>query len=210
MGEVMTTIWLISHITLWVVVALLSVLVILLARQMGLIYRRLGSAPARMENDGPAIGEAMPEMIVQTLDGETKIIGGNNLINRLLVFVSVGCPACNLVAPAVRAVSKKERSVLETLVVSLSADQLAVRDFVKRNKLLEVPCIISSELALQYKIHGPPYGVLLDRHGVVRAKALINNLDHVESLINAVEMGYATSAEYISAINSPDPALATE
>jgi len=206
----MTTIWLISHITLWVVVALLSVLVILLTRQMGLIYRRLGPAPARMENDGPAIGDSLPEIIVQTLDGETKIIGGDNLIARLLVFVSVGCPACNLLAPAIRTVAKKERSALETLMISLSTDERAVRDFVKRNKLLEVPCIISSEIALQYKVHGPPYGVLLDRHGVVKAKGLINNLDHVESLINAAEMGYATSTAYISAINSSDPALAID
>lgn len=207
----MTTIWLISHITLWLVVTLLSVLVILLARQMGLIYRRLGSAPARTENDGPAIGDSVPELIVQTLDGETKIIGGaDNLIARLLVFVSVGCPACNLLAPAIRVVSKKERSVLETLIISLSTDELAVRDFRKRNKLLGVPCIISSELALQYKVHGPPYGVLLDRHGVVKAKGLINNLDHVESLINAAEMGYATSTAYMSAINSSDPALAID
>lgn len=206
----MTTIWLISHVALWLVVALLSVLVILLARQMGLIYRRLGSAPARMENDGPAIGESVPEMTVRTLAGETKIIGGSNLISRLLVFVSVGCPACNLVAPAVRAVSKKERSALETLIVSISADERAVRDFVKRNKLLEVPCIISNELAKRYAIHGPPYGVLLDRDGVVRAKGLINNLDHIESLINAAEIGYASSTAYISAINSSDPALAMD
>ena len=206
----MTTIWLISHAALWLVVALLSVLVILLARQMGLIYRRLGSAPARMENDGPAIGESVPEMTVRTLAGETKIIGGSNLISRLLVFVSVGCPACNLVAPAVRAVSKKERSALETLIVSISADERAVRDFVKRNKLLEVPCIISNELAKRYEIHGPPYGVLLDRDGVVRAKGLINNLDHIESLINAAEIGYASSTAYISAINSSDPALAMD
>lgn len=206
----MTTIWLISHVALWLVVALLSVLVILLARQMGLIYRRLGSAPARMENDGPAIGESVPEMTVRTLAGETKIIGGSNLISRLLVFVSVGCPACNLVAPAVRAVSKKERSALETLIVSISADERAVRDFVKRNKLLEVPCIISNELAKRYEIHGPPYGVLLDRDGVVRAKGLVNNLDHIESLINAAEIGYASSTAYISAINSSDPALAMD
>jgi|SRR5687768_9505713 len=206
----MTTIWLISHAALWLVVALLSVLVILLARQMGLIYRRLGSAPARMENDGPAIGESVPEMTVRTLAGETKIIGGSNLISRLLVFVSVGCPACNLVAPAVRAVSKKERSALETLIVSISADERAVRDFVKRNKLLEVPCIISNELAKRYEIHGPPYGVLLDRDGVVRAKGLINNMDHIESLINAAEIGYASSTAYISAINSSDPALAMD
>ena len=203
-------IWLISYAALWLVVALLSVLVILLARQMGLIYRRLGSAPARMENDGPAIGESVPEMTVQTLDGETKIIGGSNLISRLLVFVSVGCPACNLVAPAVRAVSKKERSALETLIVSISADERAVRDFVKRNKLLEVPCIVSNELAKRYEIHGPPYGVLLDRDGVVRAKGLINNLDHIESLINAAEIGYASSTAYISAINSSHPALAMD
>ncbi|HZI86780.1 MAG TPA: thioredoxin-like domain-containing protein [Pyrinomonadaceae bacterium] len=206
----MTTIWLISHAVLWLVVGLLSVLVILLARQMGLIYRRLGSAPARMENDGPAIGESVPEMTVRTLAGETKIIGGSNLISRLLVFVSVGCPACNLVAPAVRAVSKKERSALETLIVSISADERAVRDFVKRNKLLEVPCIISNELAKRYEIHGPPYGVLLDRDGVVRAKGLINNMDHIESLINAAEIGYASSTAYISAINSSDPALAMD
>jgi methylamine dehydrogenase accessory protein MauD len=207
----MTTIWLISHLALWLVVALLSVLVILLARQMGLIYRRLGSAPARMENDGPAIGESLPEMIVQTLDGETRVIGGGDgLIGRLLVFVSVGCPACNLLAPAIRAVSKKERSVLETLMVSISTDEHAVRDFMKRNKLLDVPCIISSELVSRYKIHGPPYGVLLDRQGVVRAKGLINNLDHVESLINAAEMGYPSSTAYITAINRSDPALAMD
>lgn len=207
----MNSFWLASYIALWVIVALLTLVVVLLARQLGLIYRRLGAAPARMENDGPVVGELAPEVHVQTLEGKEATIGGIDHTKTLLVFLSVGCPSCNRLAPAIRSVWKRECNEVETLIVSLSNNETAVRDFLNRNNLHDVPCVISNDLVQQYNINSPPYGVLLDENGVVRAKGVVNNLDHIESLLNAAEIGHPTVSAYLNHLSrSPDHALAIE
>jgi hypothetical protein len=47
--------------------------------------------------------------------------------------------------------------------------------------------------------------VLIDEAGVVRAKGLINTREHLESLIQAKEMGVASIQEYLHKHTGSDP-----
>jgi methylamine dehydrogenase accessory protein MauD len=51
---------------------------------------------------------------------------------------------------------------------------------------------------MTYRIGRLPYAVLLDDRGIVRAKGLVNTMEHLESLVVAYEMGVASIQEYMS------------
>src|ERR1700752_28420 len=198
----MDTIWLVSYFVLWLIVILLTLATILLARQVSLLYRRLGPAPARMENEGPDVDKVPGPVAALTLVGLPVTIGGLRDIPQLLVFVSANCLTCEALTPAIRTVWKRENDIVEILTVCMTPDEALARTFIKRNKLYEVPCIATGELGHQYRIQNPPYGVLLNREGVVITKGVVNNLDHIESLLSAAETGHASAQSYFQTFSS--------
>lgn len=198
----MNTIWLVSYLLLWLIVILLTLATVLLARQVSLLYRRLGPAPARMENEGPDVGTMPDPVAALTLDGLRVDAGGRRDKPQLLVFVSTNCLTCDALTPAIRTIWKKERDNVEILTVCMTPDESLARTFIKRNKLYEVPCIATGELGRQYRIQNPPYGVLLNRDGLVITKGVVNNLDHIESLLSAVETGHASVQSYFQTFST--------
>src|SRR3954449_3593645 len=63
-----------SYIAIWVIVALLALATAALARQIGLLYRRLPQAGARMGNIGPNLGETTKPFVAQDVNGQTIYI----------------------------------------------------------------------------------------------------------------------------------------
>jgi methylamine dehydrogenase accessory protein MauD len=51
---------------------------------------------------------------------------------------------------------------------------------------------------MTYRVGKLPYAVLIDETGVVRAKGLINTREHLESLIQAKEMGVASIQQFLA------------
>jgi methylamine dehydrogenase accessory protein MauD len=186
----MDGIWLVSYFALWMVVTLLLLSILVLARQVGLINRRLPAARARMENAGPKIGEQAPEVESVDLYGREVTLGSKRGKQTLLVFISAACASCDELAPAIRSISKSERENLEVLLVSVGGDESANRSFVARHKLREIPYVVSQNLNLLYNVAAPPYAILIDEYRVVLAKGVVNHLEHLESLINAGESGF--------------------
>ena len=200
----MDTIWLISYLVLWSIVILMALAVILLARQVSLLYRRLGAPPARMENEGPDIGTVPEPSEALSLDGARIDVGGPRRRAQLLVFVSTNCTTCDALTPAIRTVWRRERHNVDVLTVCMTPDESLARSFINRNKLHEVPCIVAGGLSKQYQIFSPPYGVLLNAEGSVAAKGVVNHLDHLESLLHAGETGHPTVESYIQALNTDE------
>lgn len=198
----MDTLWLVSYFVLWLFVILLTLAVVLLARQVSLLYRRLGSPPARMENEGLDIGTVPEPVEAFTLDGARVAVGGLRERLQLLVFVSTNCVTCDKLTPAIRTAWKKERHKVDILTVCMTLDESWARSFLRRNKLNEVPCILDGELSQQYRIFNPPYAVLLNREGVVAAKGVVNHLDHVESLLLAGETGHPSVEAYFQTLSN--------
>src|SRR5580765_6501290 len=91
-----TTALLVSNVVLWVLVVVLTGIVAVLVRQVGVLYERVAPAGALMVARGPAVGDAAPEITAQSLDGTTHAIGGARPDGRstLLFFLSPTCPVC--------------------------------------------------------------------------------------------------------------------
>jgi len=168
----------------------LLLLVIVLVRQVGLLQRRFAPTGARMINSGPEVGDQAPDVEGIDLQNQKFKIGGARAKQLLLMFVSPTCKSCAKLIPALKTLQKSERKTLDIMLVTLTNDEASNREFVIRLAIENIPYIISSDIGLQYRIFASPYGVLLDREGKVQAKGIVNNLEHLESLLNAADMGH--------------------
>ena len=189
----------ISNIVLWVLVVALAAVVLALTRQLGVLHERIAPAGALMLNRGLTVGEPAPVIEVTDLEGRAFRIGAPRSDGRstLLLFVSPTCPVCKTLLPAVLSSRKDERGWLDVLLAS-DGDLTQQRDFVRRERLEVVPYIVSGALGLAYQVGRLPFGALLDEHGIVRARGLVNSREHLESLFEAKRLGVASLQEYFS------------
>jgi methylamine dehydrogenase accessory protein MauD len=192
----MDGIWMISHFSLWLIVILLFLAVCVLVRQIGLIHRRLGPAQARVENAGLQIGELAPELEAISWDGKEVSLGSKRRKPSLIVFITPTCTSCNELAPAIRSVWKSERKTLEVIIVSVGGSESASRDYIKRHKLHDIPFIISDDVSKKYNVTSPPYALLIDERSFVLTKGVINHLEHLESLLNVIDLRDSTVHPY--------------
>lgn len=198
----MDGIWLISYFMLWFVVIFLLLAVGVLGRQVGLLHRRLGPSNARMTNTGPQIGEQAPVLRATDLMGREVTLASDRGRQTLLVFISASCPACSELMPSLRSVWRSERNSLEVILVSLKGDEKANRDFILSHKLEDIPYIVSREIGNLYEVLTSPYGLLIDHSGTVRAKGVINHLEHLESLLDAAQLGFPSMESWVQARQS--------
>lgn len=186
----MTGIWLLSYLALWALTVMLLVIVLVLARQIGLLHTRIPPVGARMGNPGPAVGETVPQASGVAIDGRRVSIGGKRPRQTLLVFVTPTCESCHHLAPSLRSIARSERSRLETILVCPRGEAAEAERFVRQLKLESLPLILSSELAELYRVATTPYALLVDEAGVLSAKGLVNHIEHLESLLTALDMGH--------------------
>ena len=154
----MTGWWAFAFVVLWLLVVVLCIVVVALARQVGTLHLRLGPRGAlEIDDEGPPIGEPLPSMSAASAGGSPVVLGGAGR-PRLVLFASATCVVCREVAPGIPAAAAAGR--LDPVVVHDPAAERA----------LDVP--------------GNPFVVVLDEHGVVRAKGTVNNLEQVEGLVD--------------------------
>jgi methylamine dehydrogenase accessory protein MauD len=91
------------------------------------------------------------------------------------------------------------------LVFTSDGDEPAQKEFMERYRLDSFPMVLSSELGMTYRVSKLPYAVLIDEEGRVRAKGLVNTREHLESIIQAKQMGIASIQDYLRARHSAEP-----
>ncbi|MEJ5232706.1 MAG: methylamine dehydrogenase accessory protein MauD [Geminicoccaceae bacterium] len=189
---------LLSHLVLWVVVAVLSVVVLALARQVGVLHERVAPLGAMATQTAVEIGEKAPEFDLLDLEGRKLHIGGARADGRgqLLLFVSPICPMCKKLMGAVRSFARRERQAVE-LVLLGDGEREAHRAMAVEHGVRDLPFAISPIVGMRFGIGKLPYAVLLDSNGVVRAKGIVNSREHLESLLVAHETGYASIQDYL-------------
>jgi methylamine dehydrogenase accessory protein MauD len=172
--------WLASYVVLWILVVALSLLVLALARQIGVLHLRLGPRGAlEIDDEGPPVGEAPEPVESRALDGREIAIGGPG-DPQLLLFVSPGCPVCHQVLPSLAPAARAARMSALAIV---DVEETAARDAYGHSDP-GVPMIPAPHVAEAYAIPGTPYAVVLDAIGVVRAKGTVNNLEQIEGLVD--------------------------
>lgn len=187
----------ISNVLLWAVVLVLMVTVLALARQIGILYERVAPMGALMLDSGPKVGEAAPQLDIESLSGSRVAIGGaGNSRSQLLFFLSPTCPVCKKLLPILRSVRHSERSWLDVVLASDGepAEHLA---FYRSAKLSDFPYLLSAQLGMALKVGRLPYAVLIGDDGRIRAKGLVNSREQLESLFTAKELGVASVQEFL-------------
>jgi methylamine dehydrogenase accessory protein MauD len=189
----------ISNAVLWVLVLVLAAVVLALVRQIGVLHERIAPAGALMLNRGPTVGEPAPVLEVADLDGHALRLGSARDDGRstLLLFVSPSCPVCKSLLPAVKSSRKDERAWMDVVLAS-DGDAREQREFVRIQGLDGIPYVVSAALGLAYQVGRLPFAALLDEHGILRARGLVNSREHLESLFEAKRLGVASLQEYFS------------
>lgn len=186
----------ISNALLWVLMLAVIVALWALARQIGILYERVAPMGALMTDAGPKLGEASPRFELPALNGAMVTIGGNRARSLLIFFLSPTCPVCKKLLPVLKSSAQAEREWLDVVVAS-DGEATQHLAFYGTAKLQQFPYVLSADLGMAYRVSRLPYAVLLDEHGVIRAKGLINSREHLESLFNAKELGVGSVQEYL-------------
>lgn len=195
---------LVAAIAFLVIVDVVLVLMILgLARELGRIQVRLGPLGARVQDSGPDIGEAGPAFggLVDHLGRETTVAGPRQR-PQLLMFTGPKCSTCKAILPGIKAMAKAEKD-LEVVLISDGTEE-EHRDFLAGAGVgAELGYLDARDVGIAYQIGTTPYGVLLDTDGSIAAKGLVNNMQHVESLLNALETRTPTIQHLYAGLTVP-------
>ena len=188
----------ISVYLLWFVVIVLSITVLALARQVGVLHERVAPAGALLSGAGPGVGEQSPRIEVHAIAGNAITVGGNLAVGKalLMLFVSPTCPICKKLIPVAQDFTKTER--LEVLYMG-DGDLAEQRKLMAQYGIDDRRFVNGPEVGLAYRVDKLPYAVLLDHEGLISAKGLVNSREHLESLIIAKESGFATLQSYLMA-----------
>jgi len=187
----------ISNVLLWVAVLAALVGLFALARQIGVLYERVAPMGALMMDTGPKVGEASPVFDLPDLIGNSRVsIGRPGEKSTLLFFLSPTCPVCKKLLPILRSVNNTEKDWLRVVLTS-DGEQPEHLAFYEKADLKEFPYVLSSEPGIAYRVAKLPYAVLLNEHGRVVAKGLVNSREQLESLFTAKELGVASVQEFI-------------
>lgn len=191
----MEGLWFVSYIALWFVATLEGLILIVALRQIGVIYMRIGPRGALAEDIGPKVGEKVPKVIQEDLDGQLVNIGTETKHDTLLVFISAKCSACRNILPGITTLSdNRDKEDIEIVLMS-AGDQWPHQDGQKRIK--GVHYVVFPDYINTFKIGATPYALLIDKQGKVLTKGIINNIENLESLLNARDIGAPTAADLV-------------
>jgi len=182
----MSGLWLISYVALWILVVLLTVIVLGLVRQLGVIYVRLGPEENLLSTrEGLDTGTMAPDFRTADVmhDREIKLadLKGRSSI---FVFISPDCQPCRELMPHL-ASFHKSRNGKVNLVLFSQSDRQASLELAKVHKL-SIPVISDPEGGFLkiYQVRATPFAYRLDADSVVQRRGIVNNLEALEELLN--------------------------
>jgi methylamine dehydrogenase accessory protein MauD len=189
-----------SNAVLWLVVIALSVALLAVVRQLGVLHERIAPVGALMLAKGLKVGDSAPQIAVQDLEGRSITVGAARTDERaaLIMFVSPTCPVCKALLPALKSSLAAEREWLDIILAS-DGEIASQREFVLAHRLGGFPYVVSAPLGISYQVSRLPFAVLIDAQGVLRARGIVNSREHLESLFEAKRLGFASIQDYFEA-----------
>ena len=167
-----------SHIALWCVLILQGLLILALFRYLGLLLNRL---PAQ----GLPLGKSAPQREVVDIEGGRHVLGTRSPRHQVLIFTSPACPWCEKLAPDIAPFASSLDPEYDVLLVL--ADQTPTSEARAYAERLgggaPLALAIAPDLVESYGVPGTPYGMLIDREGIVRTKGTTNTLTDLQTLV---------------------------
>ena len=208
----MTEAMIASNVILWIVVIVLALVVLALARQVGILHERVAPAGALMPTSGPKVGELTEELSIADINGRTVAIGGPNAegMNTFIMFISPTCPVCKSLVPTAKSLAGAERNRMK-LVFASDGDKIEQHQaYASDLKLEDYPYVLSEKLGMSFEVSKLPFAVLIGADGTLKSKGLVNTREHMESLIEAMDTGIATLQDYVGLVEQENEASVKE
>ena len=158
-----------------IIVALDTVAVVALVRQIGLLHLRLAPVPA-LQGDGPEPGSDL-----QLGPAAQKVLERKSVDRLIVGFIS---PTCSLCAPLVPAFNTLARSLSSTedVILLTDADEIRTREYAG-SKRIAVPILSDPDAFKGNRIPGAPFVVVADGARKCLAAGGVNTLEQVELLL---------------------------
>lgn len=194
----------VSNIVLWILVVALSLLVLALSRQVGILHERVAPAGALMPTSGPKVGELTEEISLTSIQNQALTIGGASTakLASLILFISPTCPVCKSLVPTAKSLVSSERHRMQLLFASDGDNLEQHQRYAKDLNLDDYTYVLSEALGRAFEVSKLPFAVLIDVDGILRGKGLVNTREHMESLIESMDSGVETVQEYIGSIQN--------
>jgi methylamine dehydrogenase accessory protein MauD len=188
----------VSQILSWIVILALSLTVLALVRQVGVLHERVAPLRALTTRTAVGVGDRAPELDVTDLAGRHIHLGGQRSDGRsqLLLFVSPVCPMCKKLLQTVRSFAQAERHEVAIVLVG-DGDRASHEALVAEHRLEKLPLVLSPIVGISLGIGNLPHAVLIGADGTVRSSGIVNSREHLESLLVAEETGYASMQDYL-------------
>jgi methylamine dehydrogenase accessory protein MauD len=194
---------LISQIVLWISLLALAAVVLAMVRQIGVLHERIAPMGALTIDRGPGVGDQSPVFDLVDIRQRPVSIGrpAADGMSTFVMFVSPSCPVCKKLLPIVKSIAKSEPWM--RLVFASDGERAEQERFFQAQRLEDYPLLLSAELGMAFRIGKLPYVVLIDATGTVRAKGLVNTREHLESIVQASQLGVASIQEYLRKTSPP-------
>jgi methylamine dehydrogenase accessory protein MauD len=183
-------------VVLFVMVVALTIGLLALGRQVGILFERVSPMGALVNDSGPEVGQQTPLFNLPSLTGGTVALGPRPGRSTMIFFLSPTCPVCKKLLPIIESIRQAEASWLDVVLAS-DGEKAQHRQFIETAKLGSYPYVVSTELGLAYRVARLPYAVVVDQHGTIRAKGLINSREQFDSLFNAFDMKVGSIQSYL-------------
>lgn len=177
----------------WLLILCLTLAVAALTRQIGLLHRRVAPTGARMDANGPPLGELAPALDTIDVFGRRTTLAADRGKQTLLIFLAPRCPVCSELMPAILTIARAERARAEVILVSMDGDEITNKNYAARQQLGDLRYVLSPELAQRYMVTGAPHAVLIGADGRVLTKGVVNHLEHIESLFTSAALDAGTT-----------------
>jgi methylamine dehydrogenase accessory protein MauD len=182
----MNGIWLISYISLWILVVVLTIIVLGLVRQLGIIYLRLGPEQNLLATtEGLELGKPLPEFEANEFT-HNRIFTAKDLEGRqsILVFVSPSCSPCKELMPHLIEFQKSWDGKINIVLFCQGEARPGIEFFSSYD--LHSYLIIDQEgkLSETFHVRATPYAYSLDKDGIVQKRGIVNNRSGLEELLD--------------------------
>ena len=186
---------LVSNVLLWCVVIVLALVVLALARQVGVLHERVAPAGALMPTTGPKVGEQTEAETVRELDGSELTVGGP--AEPLPSSCGLHRPARCAGAWSRQRCRWRDRSGCGSCSPATANNSSKHRAYVRDLQLQNHPYVVSATLGMRYAVSKLPFAALIGADGVLRSKGLVNTREHLESLVESMQSGVQSLQDYV-------------
>jgi methylamine dehydrogenase accessory protein MauD len=206
-----TGVWLASYLTLWGLVIVMGLLLVGVLHQLGVLHLQIEQlrtapevTPPTPEDDGPAIGSPLPDLVAESVNGFGAIAPATlrNQRGALLVFMSPMCELCQQVVEPLNALVEDASQGVRPIVI-MRADEQGCRAFLSVFPLrMPTLCDNDRTITMGFKVHRTPFGLLYDEQGTLVRKGLVEGEADLAALLGDGSAPLAAQAHVF-----PRPAL---